>query len=114
MRHSLLARLPHRIGIVVALCLACDIARSNRHNNALLIEHVTLIDSTGAVAKDDVSVLIGKKSRIGTMFCCVYTFHHQHRITAESECGLIQRAKASVDAKPNKSDYLSRRSHTRI
>lgn len=59
MGKSSLARLLHLIGIiVVALCLARGTARSNARKNTLLIEHVTLIDSTGAGAKDDVSVLI--------------------------------------------------------
>src|SRR5262249_53206033 len=57
--HSLLARFLQLIGIfVVALCFACGTALSNGPNNTLLIEHVTLIDSTGAEAKDNVSVLI--------------------------------------------------------
>jgi imidazolonepropionase-like amidohydrolase len=44
--------------IAVGLCLAGETPRSNSRNNTLLIEHVTLIDSTGAGVRDDVSVLI--------------------------------------------------------
>ncbi|MGB2627434.1 MAG: amidohydrolase family protein [Candidatus Acidiferrum sp.] len=54
-----LARLLHLIGIsLVALCLASGTARTKGRNSTLIIEHVTLIDSTGAGAKDDVTVLI--------------------------------------------------------
>jgi imidazolonepropionase-like amidohydrolase len=59
MGQSLLARSLQPIAIfVLALSLACGSVFSNGPDNKLLIEHVTLIDSTGAEAKNDVSVLI--------------------------------------------------------
>src|SRR5262252_5555088 len=41
-----------------SLCLYCWPKTSKDRNNYLLIEHVTLIDSTGSPAKDDMAVLI--------------------------------------------------------
>ena len=59
MGHSSLARFLRLIAIsVISLCFACGTTLSNGSNNKLLIEHVTLIDSTGAGAKGNVSVLI--------------------------------------------------------
>lgn len=59
MSQNSLARLLLLTGIsVVALCLAGGAAYTKARNSMLLIEHVTLIDSTGTGAKDDVSVLI--------------------------------------------------------
>jgi hypothetical protein len=58
-RRTVHARPLHLMRIfVVAFCLAWGTALPNGSNSKLLIEHVTLIDSTGAAAKDNVSVLI--------------------------------------------------------
>src|SRR5262245_19658654 len=46
------------IGFGVALCLGCGPVSRSSGNRYVLIEHVTLIDSTGAPAKDNVSVLL--------------------------------------------------------